>query len=210
MRQQRGLWPAVAVSLLGHAIALTYVQQPESAAPGNGAARPLAFEVAIRPAGPLLSLEAAEPSRIEPVASLPKDASPIESRSIPGPVPSERRLPGGEQRPASAAPEADAPYLPRAQLTVPARIMGSAHVPFPDEVVGVVDLKVQLTLFIDESGKVQRVRIDTANVHSAFEKAIRDTFSEARFSPGEVNQVPVRSQMRLEVEFSAPRGLPRG
>ena len=103
-------------------------------------------------------------------------------------------------------PAPDAPYYPRGQLTVAPRLLGHVDVPFPTDVDGTVDLKVRVTLFIDEGGRVQKLRLDTPDVHPAFERSIREAFAAARFSPGEMDSVAVRSQVRLEIDFQAPGG----
>jgi hypothetical protein len=101
-----------------------------------------------------------------------------------------------------AAPEA--PYLPRSQLSAAPRPQSMVEVAFPQDVTGVVDLTLQATLFIDEHGVVQRIRVDTPDVHPSFERAVRETFGPARFTPGERDGTPVRSQLRIQVEFHAP------
>ena len=108
----------------------------------------------------------------------------------------------------SAPEEGDAflDYLPRSKLSVAPAPLTAVDVPFPAEVSGIVNLTVQLTLFIDEQGRVRRVRIDSAAIPSAFAAAVLNTFLEARFKPGEVDNVAVRSRVRLEVEFRANRG----
>jgi periplasmic protein TonB len=67
-------------------------------------------------------------------------------------------------------------------------------------------LTARITLFIDEKGTVRRLRFDSAGIPSAFATSVLDTFLNARFKPGEVDGVAVRSQVRLEVEFHAKRG----
>lgn len=96
-------------------------------------------------------------------------------------------------------------YLQRRWLTLAATPMQPVPLVFPD-VDGMVDLKVQATLFIDEDGVVRHIRLDTPGVHEAFAQAVREGFGGLRFSPGEVQGQPVRSQLRLEIEFQA--GLP--
>jgi TonB family protein len=125
---------------------------------------------------------------------------------IPSPVVAEASMAPPPPEPAAmptAVPQEPA-YLPRGELTVPPRPLDAIDVPFPEDVVGLVDLKVRVTLFIGEDGQVRRVRIDTPNVAEPFERAIRASFSAARFSPGELHEVPVRSQLRIEVAFAAP------
>ncbi len=93
-------------------------------------------------------------------------------------------------------------YLSRRELTQPAEPTGLIDFPFPEEVQGTVNLRVQVSVFVDETGAVRHVRIDTPDVHPAFEQAIRDSLQSARFTPGKVGSEAVRSRLRLEVEFS--------
>ena len=97
-------------------------------------------------------------------------------------------------------------YLPRDRLSVVPQVLTNVDVQFPADVSGIVDLKVQITLFVDEKGTVRRLRFDSAAIPSSFAAAVLDTFLKARFKPGEVDGVVVRSQIRLEVEFRANRG----
>ena len=96
-------------------------------------------------------------------------------------------------------------YLPRSLLSAPAQPLTSIQVRFPDAVSGLVDLKVQATLFIDENGTVRRARVDSPAVPGEFIQAVFDTFLPAQFKPGQVETVAVRSQLRIEVEFRATR-----
>jgi hypothetical protein len=92
-------------------------------------------------------------------------------------------------------------YLPRSRLTVVPRPLTPVQVPFPEQVAGIVDLRVVVSLFIDETGAVRRVRLDNPAVPPAFAQVIMDTFLATPFKAGEVETVPVRSQLRLEIEF---------
>jgi hypothetical protein len=106
--------------------------------------------------------------------------------------------------PKDAIEEAFANYLPRGRLTVPPQPRSAVEVPFPKGVEGIVRLKVQVDLFIDEFGTVRRVRIvNPGNLHPAFPQAVLDTFMPVQFSPGKVDAVAVPSQLRIEVEFLA-------
>jgi hypothetical protein len=157
-----------------------------------------------------------------PVSSLPEaaqtgmDASSASTApQVPALVPQERperRLAAvrGElvrELPTDAEQGAPVDYFPRDRLSVVPQVLTNVDVPFPAEVSGLVDLKVQITVFIDEYGTVRRVRVDSAAIPSPFAGAVLDTFLNARFKPGEVEGVAVRSQIRLEVEFRANRRI---
>jgi hypothetical protein len=61
-----------------------------------------------------------------------------------------------------------------------------------------------ISLFIDEAGVVQRVRLDGPGLPDSLQAVAQDAFLHARFSPGLLAGQPVRSWIRLEVEFDAP------
>lgn len=60
-----------------------------------------------------------------------------------------------------------------------------------------------LSLFIDETGKVVRVRVDTQAFPPEMQEAARLAFMGAVFAPGLVDGLPVRSRIRVEVTFEA-------
>ncbi len=60
-----------------------------------------------------------------------------------------------------------------------------------------------LSLFIDESGKVVRVRVDSQSLPPEMQDAARSAFMVAAFSPGLVDGLPVRSKIRVEVTFES-------
>lgn len=193
-----GFWHAAALSVAAHALVLAHLRDgPGEPAPA-GARSGGTWHVTVRaPAAPAAERPPARQAApaAAPAVAPEKAGPPPSGAQVAAALPAAR-----EQAPAPV----EVPYLPRGQLTVPPRVLGLVNVPFPDGVTGVVDLRVQVTLFIDEAGLVQRIRVDTPDVHPAFDRSLRETFGAARFAPGEVDGVPVRSQMRLEVEFSAP------
>jgi hypothetical protein len=79
----------------------------------------------------------------------------------------------------------------------------SIEIPFPPDVDNEVHLTAALSLFIDETGVVQQVRIDSPILPPPMEEAARTAFLRARFSPGEVDGRPVRSLVRVEVTFDS-------
>lgn len=60
-----------------------------------------------------------------------------------------------------------------------------------------------LSLFIDETGKVVRVRVETQAFPPEMQEAARSAFMDAIFTPGLVDGLPVRSRIRVEVTFEA-------
>ncbi len=61
----------------------------------------------------------------------------------------------------------------------------------------------ELSLFIDETGKVVRVRVDNPSLPPEMQEAARSAFMGASFTPGVVDGLPVRSRIRIEVVFEA-------
>jgi TonB family protein len=64
--------------------------------------------------------------------------------------------------------------------------------------------KVVIRLFIDESGKVERVVTLRADPPGYFEPSAEEAFRAARFSPGMKGGRPVKVQVTLEVNFEHP------
>lgn len=204
MERRRGFWQAVALTLLGHGAVFAWLAtvQPASAPHGALQGAPLAFQVRpVQPSAPAAAPQPAAPESPAALRGTTESALPAPPRETAAASPPQAAAPTPER---TAAPAPEAPYLPRGQLTVPPRLVGHVDVPFPADVDGTVDLKVRVTLFIDERGAVQKLRLDTPDVHPAFERSIREAFAAARFSPGELDSVAVRSQVRLEIDFRAP------
>lgn len=93
-------------------------------------------------------------------------------------------------------------YVARDWLDVPPVVLDAVLVPFP-AVEGLVDLTLEVGLFIDEAGAVRRVDVETPRVAEPFVRAVTQAFSGARFTPGQIGGVPVRSRIRVQVEFRA-------
>jgi periplasmic protein TonB len=150
-------------------------------------------DAALRVEGENLGVTAPQPPLIQAAEAptSPSAALPHETTRTAGPESDER---GFEE------------YLPRNRLSVAPEVLTNVDVQFPPGVTGIVDLTARITLFIDEKGTVRRLRFDSAGIPSAFATSVLDTFLNARFKPGEVDGVAVRSQVRLEVEFHAKRG----
>jgi TonB family protein len=108
--------------------------------------------------------------------------------------------------PASLAVESVADgldYVPRGLLSVVPVPLAAIDVPFPESAGGWFEATVQLSVFIDEAGVVQRLRVDRSLGGPALESAAIDAFRQARFSPGQVDGRAVRSLIRVEVEFES-------
>lgn len=205
MGEGRAQWGVVLLVVVAHGLAL-FAFRPS---PATG--RPLA-----RGAGVIhvrqIPADSLSPSpQLAPV--IPAAAGVADVPGLSGFAPPQRdrtarqdRPPGeraAEEQQATAQEDAFLDYLPRSRLSVAPAVLTSVDVGFPPEVTGIVALNVQITLFIDETGTVRRVRFDSAAIPPAFAAAVLDTFLKARFKPAEVDNAAVRSRIRLEVEFRA-------
>lgn len=112
---------------------------------------------------------------------------------------------------------ADQAYWPRSLLTRPPTPQQSIDLLYP-ALAPSGRFRAVLTLFIDEQGVVQRVRIDEADdsgLPPVLEDAARQTFLRSSFTPGEIDGRPIRSRLRIEVEYAteslqdSPQDTPR-
>lgn len=205
----RAFWPSVALVLLAHAAALTLLAPAPSARPGASGLPQSAGAPVLQVRPVVLAARGAEPAAPpEPTVAagadrpLPPAPSP-EARTAAPAEPPRAAIPKAR---AAAEPAAPPAYLARGELTAPAQLLSDVQVPFPDDVEGIVDLKVRVSLFVEADGSVARVRLDTPGVHPAFVRTITEAFGGARFEPGRLGDQPVRALVRLEVEFHAPSG----
>ena len=141
-----------------------------------------------------------EPAHREPQTTLPGHASPE-----PGAGASGEGRDGPSTIAAAASPplpmDANALYLPRRLLTRPPSPVAQVlltYPKFPDDESG--SYRAELSLFIGSDGQVIRVRLDTP-LPEALEGEARRAFLGTRFTPGELNGRPVRSLIRVEVQF---------
>lgn len=175
------------------------------------------------------ALLAALPAGYPPHAAGPGDRAPrpdgapvpLDVRLVPHPltnpargVPSElqsviRSGGGGAEERADAAPMlAPSPrvpgipvprYLDPKELTRRARVLEDIE-PSPDELEGRPGSgKIVLVLFISETGKVDRVELESSRLEEPFPSSLSRQFLAARFAPAERDGIPVKSRMRVEV-----------
>lgn len=95
-------------------------------------------------------------------------------------------------------------YLPRSALSAAPQVLGAVMLEYPPQAPP-GRWQGELTLFIDETGQVRRVRVDSgeAQLPAPFQEAARQAFLGARFTPGEVSGRAVRSRIRIAVDFEA-------
>lgn len=224
----RSYWTVVLVVMLAHAGALWRLTESSPRLLREKPEGAVIHVWQLVPAIPLQPAESVEPAGLDTASGIRSEesaaATPVETQGpkaqAPAPAalaetplqataaPKANPTPQATPAPKDAVEEAFADYLPRSRLTVPPQPRTGVEVPFPKGVEGIVKLKVQVDLFIDEFGTVRRVRMENlGNLHPAFSQAVLDTFMPVQFSPGKVDAVAVRSQLRIEVEFVASNAV---
>ena len=158
-----------------------FVQAP--AVPST-AQPPLAAEVA----------EQALPAQAVPPRPVAEPAPPrVEPASVSPPAPAFGLVVPGADR--------DAEYFPRALLSLAPIPLDTVVIDYPTIEKDGGHHVSELTLFIEETGRVARVRVDGPSLPPALEEAARRAFVDAKFRPGEAQGRAVKSQIRVEVVF---------
>ena len=152
-----------------------------------------AIELAPVPAH-VLNDSAAQGGGLDQPSALPE--------SVPSP-PSLARQPGGKAEIEIEAPAAGSEYVIGSQLSQRPVALGTIDVPYPDIGPEGSEVRVVLTLYINERGIVDRVQVEDSDVPAPLADAARRTFLLATFTPGRVHDQAVRSQVQVEVSFSA-------
>ncbi|WP_372527573.1 energy transducer TonB [Piscinibacter sp.] len=192
------------LSLLLHGLILpiaTGVVEPQSGRPGHAGGRAVSTRL---PPSAIQARRAVEVMTIEPAHPVEPHV-PVRRSPDPAPAATSMQAPAPDLQPLadSAGQDGDGDYFPRSMLSVAPVPVSVVVIPFP-EVEGPAERYVtRLLLFIDEFGKVVRVRVDGPSLPQALEEAARNAFLNARFSPGQVDGLAVRSRIRVEVTFEA-------
>jgi protein TonB len=95
-------------------------------------------------------------------------------------------------------------YFARSQLSKAPTALDPVIVDYPRFAGDAGRYVAELSLFIDETGRVARVRIDSGSLPPPLEDAARRAFMQARFRPGEAAEHgAVKSRIRIEVSFDS-------
>ena len=142
------------------------------------------------------------------VLGAPRNATPVPPvREEPAPPvaklrPVERPAPSASQSMASA-PSDDDEYVDPRRLTVRPSPIGDIVLPELPASDLKAALKAVMTLFIDDTGRVVRIRVESSNLPADAEFAVQQVFMQAPFRPGIIDGRAVKSRMRIEVGFDA-------
>jgi periplasmic protein TonB len=203
---------SVTAALMLHAAMFSVPVRQVHALP---ALRPLPAAMSVRVSTGGRGAAEGGPAHANPGLALQAESEASTEMSAPGrrpPIPPESQPALAHSPPPTgvfaAGQMGDADYFTRDQLSMsptPLQAVLIDYPPIEDHVQG-GNYVSQLSLYIDEEGKVQRVRVDGPALPQPMEEAARSAFMNARFSPGQVDGLPVRSRIRIEVSFIANSG----
>ncbi|MEY4750353.1 MAG: hypothetical protein RIQ60_2567 [Pseudomonadota bacterium] len=184
--------PRAAATHEESAPASAYVHAPDAApppspAPPNTAAAPLAE-----------ALAAHHPVFADPLAATPGAAPPLPGAAAAEPI-AEVAAAG---TPRESGENGDASlYLPRSQLDQPPRPLDLVEIDYPPG-APLGDFNAVLLLFVDESGRVQRIRVRDGSLPDSLERAAVMAFHAVQFAPGQRHGRAVKSLYPVAVDFS--------
>jgi hypothetical protein len=143
------------------------------------------------------------------VLGVPQNATPVPPalREEPAPPvaklrPVERPAPSASQAMASAQSDDDE-YVDSRRLTVRPSPIGDVVLPELPASDLKAALKAVMMLFIDNTGRVVRIRVESSNLPADAEFAVQQVFMQAPFHPGSIDGRAVKSRMRIEAGFDA-------
>jgi periplasmic protein TonB len=208
--------PVVALVVGLHAALLAVPLR--SARPHDGASEGGHIQVRVLAAVPLAAAQAVEAPRA--ARDAPNVAAPRVQPSVDPtlPVPAERAAMPTPDIAAVVTPPIEAfglvvpgidsadDYFPRSMLTLAPSPLEMVMIEYPPIENDQGQYTSELTLFIDETGRVARVRVDGAELPFELEAAARNAFINARFRSGELDGRAVKSQIRIEVTFDSRSG----
>lgn len=216
----RRLGPCIAITIAVHAFLFVVPMRPAAATAVRGSAQPVvqtrliesttpAFDPAVDDTAssrvsnrtlsaadlpvPVFARDPTEPqphTAVEPAVFVPIAVPGLLGLSLPG-----------------IANEEDQ-FVARSLLSVPPVSLAPVIIDFPDFKGEASRYVGELTLFIDESGTVVRVKAEGNSLPPPLEDAARNAFMQVRFRPGELlDHGAVKSRIRVEVVFESGASL---
>jgi hypothetical protein len=213
----RRLGPCVAIVVAMHGALLLTPTRP-AAALALSTAVPAALQMRLVELQPLAPMRA-ETRRLDPVvvtnAAVPKAEPRTSGDTLVAPPPV---VVGDTFVPSSPMPVAQEPtllglslpgqaseddlFVARSLLSVPPTPLAPLVIDYPPFDGEMLRYVGELTLFIDETGAVVRVRAEGTSLPPRLEEAARSAFLSIRFRPGELmDHGAVKSRIRVEVVF---------
>ena len=196
IRADRRLWWALALSVILHGVTLSLL--PYQGSSGRTLKQVLSVTLIQKP---IQEHTASVPE------SLPLDIADAVPAQTDLPAPSAKS--GGEGF--GLIPSPPEPLLPPVTYYTTNRLTRPPQVDIPPE-LDAPELEktggtgaVVLQLWISDRGNVIDAIVEKSDLPEAFAKHSIMAFRNARFHPGEINGVPVRSQVHIEVSYEVHR-----
>ena len=134
----------------------------------------------------------------------------VETSSVRKPRPIAAPTPTSGSDEAAPAVEITTPtgpyYFRSRELTRRPILLGDDISRLVVELPGFPPLPVILRLLISEEGSVDRVMVEDSTLPEAVESRIIEAFANVRFLPGKIDDIAVRSQLRVEVRLENAPG----
>lgn len=92
-------------------------------------------------------------------------------------------------------------YYRQSELDERPRPRNQVEPEFPIVIDPGVTGTVVARLFINMEGAVEKIVIESSRPSGLFDQAVLDAFAKASYTPGKRKGIPVRSQIRVEIDF---------
>jgi hypothetical protein len=97
---------------------------------------------------------------------------------------------------------AESDYLPRSALSTPPTAINAVMLTLPPQIPD-GRYETELTLFIDASGRVRRIRFDGPPLPAELADQARQAFLSTLFRPGRLDGERVNARIRIGIVFEA-------
>lgn len=142
-------------------------------------------------------------TRITLVHATPRGSNIPASINAPSVAAAENGPPNSVNLESASGTDSDTPpHVDVNALTTRPRIVGDFFIPYPPSAPSGV-FKARLTIDVDELGQVERVLIPNDTLPEVLAEATIAAFQGARFTPGELNGIRVRTSIQIEVSFDS-------
>ena len=111
--------------------------------------------------------------------------------------------------PAKQEPADPQGYFSAEQLSRPPHPLGAVNLDIPETQLLTTSGTLILTLWIDDQGRVLSFKVDAPDLPEEYTTAVAETFSAARFAPGEIRGRKVNSILKVEIRHDAAPGQVR-
>jgi outer membrane biosynthesis protein TonB len=145
-----------------------------------------------------LRTEAPEPAPAPEPAVAPKPPAPTEIKPAPGTELAKPSAPAAAPGGSTNVAAIPATFFDPAQLTEKPRPLNEPRLDLLQPMLGRAGM-AKLILYIDETGSVDRVEVESASLPPEAVARAKVIFAALRFSPGRFDGAPVKSRVRITV-----------